>query len=169
MSKLTGMAVAAALCASVPAGAAVIGPDASLCRDAAGGPALIVKVDGFKARTGDLRVQIYGSEPKDFLAKGKKLKRIDLGVTRSGAMEVCVGLPAPGRYAVAVRHDVDGSGKSGWNDGGGFSRNPSLSLFNLKPRYEDVVITVGSRVQPVNVVLNYRRGLSIGPVADQES
>ncbi len=128
------------------------------------GPAVLAKVDGFKARTGNLRVQVYGGNPEDFLAKGRYVKRIDLPVTRAGAMEVCVALPGPGNYAVAVRHDVDGSGKSGWNDGGGFSRNPHISLFDLKPDYDKVVIAVGERAKPVDIVLNYRTGLSIGPV-----
>jgi uncharacterized protein (DUF2141 family) len=148
---------------ATPAGATVLGPDAAACTG--GAPSVLVRVDGFKARSGDLRVQVYGGKPEDFLAKGRKLKRVELGVTRDGPMEVCVALPGPGNYAVAVRHDVDGSGKSGWNDGGGFSRNPRLSLTRLKPRYEDVVVAVGRRPLAVDVVLNYRRGLSIGPVA----
>lgn len=151
--------------AAIPAQAAVLGPDAPACRVDSGEPALLVRIDGFKARTGKLRVQIYGSNPADFLAKGKKLKRIDLPVTASGAMDVCVALPKPGNYAVAVRHDLDGNGKSGWSDGGGFSRNPQISLFNLKPDYHKVVIAVEPRVQPINILLNYRDGLSIGPIS----
>ena len=76
----------------------------------------------------------------------------------------CVNAPAPGRYAIAVRHDVDGNGSSGWNDGAGFSRNPSLSLTRLRPNVNAVAIDVGRGVTPVNVVLNYRFGLSIHPV-----
>jgi hypothetical protein len=68
---------------------------------------------------------------------------------------------------VAVRHDADANGKSGWNDGGGFSRNPKISLIDLKPTLNEVAIPVGNGVRPVNVVLNYRRGLSIGPVASR--
>ena len=40
----------------------------------------------------------------DNLVRGKKLKRIDLPVTRAGAMNVCVAVPKPGNYAIAVRH-----------------------------------------------------------------
>jgi uncharacterized protein (DUF2141 family) len=167
MSKLlpAALAAAAALVASItPVNAQVLGPEAAIC---SGGhaPAVLVHVDGFKSRTGNLRVQIYGSNPEDFLVKGRKLKRIDLPVTRSGPMDVCVALPAPGNYAVAVRHDIDGSGSSNWNDGGGFSRNPSLSLLSLKPRYKDVVIAVGPAPKTIEVVLNYRQGLSIKPIA----
>ncbi|MBU3077118.1 DUF2141 domain-containing protein [Sphingomonas quercus] len=164
MSKLWGMGAAVALGVAAPASAAVLGPDAPACSAGAGGPAVLAKIDGFKAHTGNVRVQVYGGRAEDFLAKGQYVKRIDLPVSPHGAMEVCVALPEPGNYAVAVRHDIDGSGKSGWNDGGGFSRNPALSLLSLKPRYEDVVIAVGQTPKPVEIMLNYRRGLSIGPV-----
>lgn len=147
---------------TAPAGAAVLGADAAAC--ARGASAVLVRVDGFKQRSGTLRVQVYGSNPADFLAKGKKLRRIDVPVTRAGRMDVCVALPGPGQYAVAVRHDLDGNGKSGWSDGGGFSRNPDISLVSLKPKYRDVAISVGSGPKPVDVTLNYRQGLSIGPV-----
>ena len=144
-----------------PAVAAPVG-DAGAC--ARGDSAVLVRVAGFKAPRGMLRVQIYGSNPADFLAKGKKVKRVDVPVS-GGRMDVCVDLPGPGNYAVAVRHDADGNGKSGWNDGGGFSRNPKISLVHLKPSFNDVVIQVGRGVRTVDVVLNYRRGLSVGPIA----
>ena len=168
MLKLTVVVAVAGLALIAPvhgARATALGPDAAACRAAAAAPAVLVRVGGFKARRGMLRVQVYGGDPADFLAKGRKLKRIELPVTPTGPMEVCVALPRPGNYAVAVRHDIDGSGKSDWNDGGGFSRNPHLSLVALKPRFEDVVIGVGAGPRAIDVVLNYRRGLSIKPVA----
>lgn len=156
---LAGFAAASwtAPAAANPAG------DAAAC--ARGDSALLVRVGGFKAARGTLRVQVYGSNPSDFLAKGKKLRRVEVPVNGGGRVEVCVDLPGPGNYAVAVRHDVDGNGKSGWNDGGGFSRNPRITLVHLKPNYGDVVIQVGRGVRPVDVVLNYRKGLSIGPIS----
>ncbi|MET0271265.1 MAG: DUF2141 domain-containing protein [Sphingomonas sp.] len=167
MSKSFAMMIATALTLGVTnaAPAAALGPEAAACRAGAAQPSVLVHVDGFKTRTGSVRVQVYGSNPDDFLAKGRKLKRIDLPVTKAGPMDVCVRLPNPGDYAIAVRHDVDGTGKSGWSDGGGFSRNPRLSLFALKPKYRDVVIAVGPGTKPVPVVLNYRDGLTIRPVA----
>lgn len=168
MSKLTGPAAAAALALIAPAVGAqaeVLGRDAAVCRPGSDVPAVLVKVEGFKSRTGNVRVQVYGSNPADFLAKGRKVRRVDVPVTPAGPMQVCVALPVPGNYAIAVRHDVEGSGKSGWNDGGGFSRNPKLSLMSLKPSYKDVVINVGAGTRPIEVILNYRQGLSIRPVA----
>ena len=157
-------AAALALAASAAPAQAALGPDAPSCRAGGSNPAVLVNVTGFKHRNGKLRVQLYGSNPADFLAKGKKVRRIDLPVTGSGPMRVCVAVPRTGNYAVAVRHDADGNGKSGWNDGGGFSRNPKISLMDLKPSYQEVAIPVGKGVKPVDVVLNYRSGLSIGPV-----
>ena len=143
-----------------PAAASLVGNAAACAR---GDSAVLVRVGGFKAQRGMLRVQVYGSNPADFLARGKKLRRVDVPVSGS-RLDVCVDLPGPGNYAVAVRHDADGNGRSGWNDGGGFSRNPKISLVQLKPSFNDVVIQVGRGVRTVDVVLNYRRGLSIGPV-----
>lgn len=164
MSKLSAVLAAAAVLATPVAAAASraapVGPDSARCSS---GPALLVRVTGLKSRSGTLRVQLYGDNPADFLAKGKRMRRIDVPVSGS-AMEVCVALPGPGRYAVAVRHDADGNRKSGWNDGGGFSRNPSIKLTSLKPAHSQVAINAGAGVQRVPVVMQYRQGLSIGPI-----
>jgi uncharacterized protein (DUF2141 family) len=154
--------VIAAVVAQPGSAQAALGPDAAACRSGAG-PAILVNVNGFKARTGNIRVNVYGSDAAKFLQRGQYVRRIDLPVTRSGAMPICVSVPRAGTYAVAVRHDVDGDGND-WGDGGGFSRNPRLSLTNLRPRYQNVAINVGGGVQGVNVVLNYRFGLSIRPI-----
>lgn len=168
MLKFSGVvsvvaAVAAMPLTAAPASAAPIGPDAQIC-ERGDSPAVLVRVPALKERSGKLRVQIYGDNPANFLAKGQWLKRIDLPVTGSGPMNVCVALPSAGRFAVAVRHDLDGNGKSGWTDGGGFSRNPGLSLFKLKPDYRDVAVTVGNGVKPLDIYLNYRHGLAIRPL-----
>ena len=157
------MSIAALALLAAPAQAAILGSDAAVCADR-GASAVLVRVEGFKARTGMLRVQVYGDAPGDWLAKGKKLRRVELPVTKSGYMDVCIAVPGPGRYGIAVRHDRDGGGKSGWDDGAAFSRNPSLSLFHLKPELTKVVFAVGKEPHPIGVVLNYRDGLSIRPI-----
>jgi uncharacterized protein (DUF2141 family) len=112
-----------------------------------------------------VRVQIYNGS--NFLVKGQRVRRVELPVT-AASMPICVALPGPDTYAVAVRHDIDGDNAKGdWSDGGGFSRNPKLSLLKLKPSFSQVAVPVGSAPKPVNVVLNYRSGLSIGPVASR--
>jgi uncharacterized protein (DUF2141 family) len=166
MLKLMSSIAIGALALVVPAtsAGAALGPDAASCRPGANEPAVLVNVSGFKTRSGNVRVQLYGGNPADFLAKGKWVRRIDLPVTASGPMKVCVSLPKVGNYAVAVRHDVDGNGKSSMSDGGGFSRNPDISLLKLKPNFQQTVISVDHGVTPVNVVLNYKQGLSVGPI-----
>jgi uncharacterized protein (DUF2141 family) len=160
----TFLAAAAALSFAGPA-AAALGPDAAACNAGSGRPALLVSVSGFKLRGGRVRVQVYDSS--NFLVKGQRVARVDLPVTGS-VMPVCVALPRGGSYAVAVRHDVNGNNKSGdWSDGGGFSRNPKISFFHLKPSFGEVAVPVGNGPRGVSVVLNYRQGLSIGPVASR--
>lgn len=147
--------------AAPSAAQAALGPDAAACRGDR--PGILVTVNGFKQRTGNVRVNVYGSDPERFLERGQYVRQINLPVSRSGAMPICVAVPRAGRYAVAVRHDLDGNGRSGWNDGGGFSRNPRLSLTNLRPSYERVAFNVGPNGSGVNVTLLYRYGLSIRP------
>lgn len=165
LKLMSPVAVAALAFVAQPTSAqAALGPDAASCRAGSNKPAILVNVSGFKNRVGTIRVQLYPGN-RDFLAKGKWLRRIDLPVTSAGTMRVCVAAPGAGNYAIAVRHDADGNRKSGWSDGGGFSRNPDISLLDLRPKYSEVTIPVGNEVKPINVVLNYRRGLTIGPVA----
>jgi uncharacterized protein (DUF2141 family) len=146
--------------------ASVIGPFASAC--AAGNAAMLVHVTGFKARTGVLRVQSYGGDPGHYFDKGTYLKRIEVQVPANGAADVCVPVPGPGRYAISVRHDVNGSGKTDRSDGGGMSGNPHLSLIDLmfkrKPSPDQVAVEVARGVRVVPVVLNYLQGGSFAPV-----
>ena len=164
LKQMSLVAVAAlALSAQPTAAQAALGPDAASCREGSKQPAVLVNVNGFKSRTGRVRVQIY--DKSTFLVKGKRVRRVDLPVVAS-SMPICVALPGPGSYAVAVRHDVNGNNKSSdWNDGGGFSRNPKISLMDLKPTYNEVAVPVGNGVRPINVILNYRQGFQIKPVS----
>ncbi|CAN5199744.1 hypothetical protein BH09PSE3_BH09PSE3_01560 [soil metagenome] len=158
--------VVLSLMAATPSRATVLGSDAAVCANPAAS-AVLVRVEGFKQRTGVLRVQVYANSPGDWLGKGKKLRRVELPVTPSGYMDVCIGVPGPGKYAIAVRHDLKGDGKSGWDDGAAFSRNPSISLLHLKPDFEKVAIPVGQSPHAIGVVLNYRFGFSIHPVGQE--
>jgi uncharacterized protein (DUF2141 family) len=164
MSKFLAKAGLSALAlAAVPAAAqAQLGADAATCR--AGRPSILVNVLGFNQRTGNVRVALYGN-PATFLDRGATMRKINLPVTPGGPMRICIAVPHPGRYAIAVRHDVDGDNAGGdWSDGGGFSRNPRISLLHLRPRFDAVAVNVGEGELGVNVVLNYRFGLSVRPV-----
>lgn len=170
MSKLTSGLILATLAATVSVGAdaAILGPEAAACAAGAERPAILVKVEGLKTRTGNVRVQSYGGDPAHYFDKGSYLRRIDVAVPASGSVEICLPVPAPGNYAVSVRHDVDGSGKTTRADGGGMSGNPELSLwdviFKRKPEPKAVQVTVRGVVK-VPVVMNYVQGSKFGPIA----
>ena len=155
-----GMAGMAALMASVPAYARGqdVENDMARCADPAGGPAVLVDVRGFKAATGRLRVQSYRATPDAWLAKGAWLARVDTPVrVTNNAMRVCLPLPQPGRFGIAVRHDRDGNGKTDISkDGGGFSNNPAISIFNLgKPSVDKAAFQAGPGVTRITITLKY--------------
>ena len=130
LSNAVAMLPALALAMSpVAAHAAPLGPHAAVC--ASNAAAVLVHVDGFRVRSGTLRLQLYTNDPRTYLEKGKYLVRVDVPVTRSGPMEVCLPVAHAGNYAVSVRHDANGNGESDRSDGGGFSGNPKVGLTDL--------------------------------------
>jgi uncharacterized protein (DUF2141 family) len=72
-------------------------------------------------------------------------------------MTFCVPVPSSGTYGIAIRHDVNGNGKTDIRqDGGAMSNNPSINIFNLgKPSYQKTAFAVGSGVTAINVTMKY--------------
>ncbi len=169
MKKLACLAAAAI---SLSAGlttsaAATLGPHAARCDN--GETSVIVNVTGFSARSGTVRVQLYRADQRTMFERRQWLARVDVPVTRSGDMPICVPVSAAGRYVVSVRHDVNGNGDSDRSDGGGFSGNPDVSLMDMilrrKPRVEQVAFSVGSGPARQTVILNYVQGTRFDPIA----
>ena len=127
-----------------------------------GKPSVVVRVAGFKRPTGKVKVSLYGSDSSRWLAKCGKIGKVKVPVTGS-AMEICMPVPGPGRYAVAVHHDMNVNGERDRQDGGGYSRNPNFSRFNPKPSFSKAAFTVGNEPARVGVTLLYIQGLSVGP------
>lgn len=177
MSKLLARIGAAAALGLAPvmlstsADAAILGPHASDCAPGSDKPAMLVRVLGLKARTGEVRVQSYGGDPARYFAKGAYIERVDVRTPAEGPVEVCMVVPRAGTYAVSVRHDVNGSGSSDMSDGGGFSGNPSVSLmdvaFKRRPSPAQVEVKV-TGVTRVPIVLNYVQGMTVKPIASAE-
>jgi len=134
---------------------------------AGGSPAILVHVSGLRSESGMIRVQAYGGDPARYFDKGAYIERIDMPTAK--AREICVPVPKPGIYAISVRHDVNGNGKSDMRDGGGMSGNPRMSVWDLitksKPDPKDVQVQVGTGVTPVKVVMNYVQGGAFKPLA----
>lgn len=163
MAKWQFGAALLAMLTPVPVAAEpILGTDAAACAPGAASPAALVVISGLKDRSGNLRLQYYTGD-NSYLASGKYLRRQELPVTPAGAMAVCITLPAPGAYAMVALHDRDADGKlSIWSDGIGFSNNPHLGL--SKPPAARTLASFGSGVTRIDIVLNYRQGLSVRPL-----
>jgi uncharacterized protein (DUF2141 family) len=125
------------------------------CRDG-GGPAVRVQISGITPAQGTLRVQLYPGNAADWLKPGRWLDRIEVPA-RGSTATVCMPVPGPGTYAIAVRHDVNGNGKTDIRtDGGGMSNNPSISLLNLgKPSFDKTAFSVGDQVKTISIRMRY--------------
>lgn len=120
------------------------------------GPAVRVTVQGVKSAAGLIRVQSYRGTKADWLEKGKWINRIE-APARNGTMSFCMPVPTAGSYGIAVRHDVNGNGKTDLRqDGGGMSNNPSINIFNLgKPSYNKTAFSVGEGVTNITIQMKY--------------
>ena len=122
----------------------------------AGGSAVKVEISGITPAKGTLRVQLYRSTAQDWLQKGHWLNRVEVPV-RGGSTTVCMPVPGPGTYGIAVRHDVNGNGETDIRtDGGGMSNNPPISILNLgKPSYKQTAFSVGNQVKSIAIRMRY--------------
>jgi len=150
---------ATALATSTPAEAQyrqTVRNDLSKCH-AGAGPAVMITVDGVRTSTGNIRVQSYNATPDEWLKKGQWLNRIEVPA-RQGTMTFCLPVPRAGSFGIAVRHDVEGNGKTDLStDGGGMSNNPSINIFNLgRPSIRRTAIDVDNGVKSIRILMRYR-------------
>ncbi|MGV3553737.1 MAG: DUF2141 domain-containing protein [Croceibacterium sp.] len=162
-SALRGAAAGLAIIALAATAAATAAPvtyrntiSNNSARCSGGSPAVRVTVNGVKASTGKIRVQLYRGTAAEWLEKGKWINRIE-APARAGQMSFCMPVPAAGTYGIAVRHDVNGNGSSDLtSDGGGMSNNPSINVFNLgKPSYRKTAFSVGDSVTSISISMRY--------------
>lgn len=158
--RLAGAAAlsVAALAVAVPALAQYqqeLSNDMSRCR-AGAGPAVRVTVSGVESANGTVRAQLYHGTKADWLVSGRWLSRIE-APAKAGQMTFCLPVPRSGTYAVAVRHDTNGNGKTDiTSDGGAMSNNPSINIFNLgKPSVTKTAFQVGEGVTSINISMRY--------------
>jgi len=158
ISRLPLLAAACALAATAAVAAVPAGASGTAC--APGKPSVLVHVAGFKQPRGKVKLSLYGAD--HWLNKQGRITKVKIPVT-GRAMDICLPVPAPGRYAVAVHHDFNLNGERDRQDGGGYSRNPKVSLLNPKPPFAKAAFTVGNGPARVGVTLLYINGLSVGP------
>jgi uncharacterized protein (DUF2141 family) len=164
-----GIVLLAAL-ASIPS-TPLLGIAEGRCRPNEPGPAIVVTAAGLKDRRGRLKLEVYPSNDRDFLAddnilisEGKTFRRVETNVPADGPVRVCVRVPRPGSYSLSLLHDRDSNHKFGLSrDGIGFPGNPKLGM--AKPRAGAARVVVGPHVTGVEIVMQYRRSfISFGPV-----
>ena len=169
------LALAAGLLGSLTNAHAQPGPivgEPALCRLGATAPALLVTIVGLKDRAGSLRVELYPDHDPEFLgdknkiiASGQPFRRIIFDVPRGpGPTVACLGIPAPGRYSLAIVHDRQNSRKfSAFVDGIGFPGDPRLGY--AKPPASKAWITIAPGLNRARITLQYLHGfLQVGPV-----
>ena len=141
------------------------------CRAGESGPALLIEATGMKDRSGNMKLEVYPGNDQDFLADdnvlvaaGKTFRRVEVPTPQSGAVVLCVRLPGPGLYAVSVLHDRNMDRRFQWKiDGIGFSGNPHLGW--SKPKVGSARVAVnGGGVSKISVMMNYKKGLGVGPL-----
>lgn len=120
------------------------------------GPAVWIHITDIARAQGTIRVQLYRGTDADWLESGRWLNRIELPAS-SGPMQVCMPVPASGDYAIAIRHDLNGNGRTDiTSDGGGMSNNPSINIFNLgRPSIDRTRFSIGNEVKPMSIRMRY--------------
>lgn len=148
----------------------ILGSDAAACAADARDTAVLIDVGGIKDRAGVMRIELYPDNDNEFLgdrhklvAQGKTFRRVETPLPVAGLVQVCIKLPGPGRYAIAVVHQRgDTRSFSFTKDGIGFPNNPKLYL--SKPDVAKVAMTFANGVTTVPVTLNYKSGLAMKPL-----
>ena len=132
--------------------------DLSQC-DGGKGPAVRIAVSGLKSSEGNLFVRAYPASSADWLKSKRYVMRVD-AIPQKGSMTVCVPLPAPGDYAIAVQHDANGNRKTDVStDGAGMSNNPGvkkiLGLVPRPPSVDKTRFTVGPGITRMAITMQY--------------
>lgn len=163
-------AMLAAGCASPSSAQDVLG-DSQACTPGSTQPAVLAWFDGLKDRQGKIRLELFPDNDADFLqddvilaSTGKTFRRIELPVPAQGPVGICLRVPRPGRYTMAMIHDRDGKRKFSFSvDGVGFPGNPKLGWG--KPKASQALVNVGNSVTVLHAVLNYFHGLGFSPIS----
>ncbi|WP_019832080.1 DUF2141 domain-containing protein [Sphingomonas sp. PR090111-T3T-6A] len=159
--------VGAAPIASSPS----LGTAEGRCRPDEPGPAILISPLGLKDRTGTLRAELFPPDQAGFLADDnvlvaahKTFRRAIIPLPAQGPVRLCIRVPSPGAYTLALTHDRAGKPKFDfWRDGIGFPGNPRIG--HAAPPAAEARILAGPGLTRTAIILNYRRGiLGFGPL-----
>ncbi|UVO49626.1 DUF2141 domain-containing protein [Sphingomonas sp. SUN019] len=166
--RLAILSSAVLLASAAPAGAQILGPHAARCAPGAG-PAVLATVTGLKNRNGTIRLRLFGGSTSTWFDKKKYLVRIEVPTPASGPIRICLPAPAPGTYAVDLRHDANNNNDTDRADGGGASGDPQVSLWDIilgrKPSPKITGFHVGQGVTNVTITTMYVSGTKLRPAS----
>ena len=120
---------------------------------------LLVRVKNVKSSRGLVAVTLYTDVRSKFLAKRGSLY-VGRVPARQGRTDVCIHVPKPGIYALAVYHDADSDRSFDRtslglpSEGFGFSNNPRTFLG--MPNFSGVRLSVSRSGMRTRVKLTYR-------------
>jgi uncharacterized protein (DUF2141 family) len=146
----------------LPLGVAAFGSAAAAQTPCTGPPSpfrLFVNVDNVRDGRGLIAVTLYTDDRRKFLARRGSLY-VGRVAARPGRTPICIRVPKPGIYALAVYHDADSDrrfDRTGLGlpaEGFGFSNNPP-TYFGL-PNFANVRIRVAKTGLSTTIRLHYR-------------
>lgn len=117
---------------------------------------LYVTVEKIRSDKGEMTLTVYGSDVSRYLKKNGSLYVARFKIKKP-VSKLCLNLPGPGEYSVAVYHDANANGKFDRSKLGlpieafGFTRNPFL-MFG-PPDFDDTSISVQSSGENVRIKL----------------
>jgi uncharacterized protein (DUF2141 family) len=165
--RLAIISSAILLASVVPASAQILGPHAAQCAPG-GGPAVLATVTGLKNRNGTVRVRLFGGATSTWFDKKRYLVRIEVPTPVAGPVRICLPAPAPGTYAIDLRHDANNNNDTDRADGGGASGDPQVSVWDIilgrKPSPKITGFHVGKGVRELTITTMYVSGTKLKPV-----
>jgi uncharacterized protein (DUF2141 family) len=154
LAARSAVALMTALCAA-PARADAQAPVE--CQGEPSAARLHVIIEGVRDDRGEMTATLYGDDPAKFLKNGGELK-VWRDPSQPPSQEMCVWLPGPGDYAMAIYQDSNGNhhfdhGMFGPTEAYGFSRNPHL--YFGPPSVGQVKFAAGEGETTVHIRLHY--------------
>jgi uncharacterized protein (DUF2141 family) len=149
-------------CLALIIAAAAASPAAAQHEQCNGEPTRInVAVEGLRSAKGDIVVEIYPDDAKRFLVRKAQVNSIHVKL-KARSVTICLPVPKPGGYAVAVYHDENGDGEFNRSilglpsEGFGLSNNPPIHL--SAPSFASVRFEAGEGETTVPIHIHYLLG-----------
>jgi uncharacterized protein (DUF2141 family) len=144
------------------AAASAASPAAAQNEQCNGEPTRInVAIEGLRSTKGDIVVEIYPDDAKRFLVRKAQVNSIHVKL-KARPVTICLAVPKPGGYAVAVYHDENGDGEFNRTvlglptEGFGLSNNPPIHL--SAPSFASVRFEAGEGETTVKIHMHYLLG-----------